>query len=129
MTVMTKNAPPPAEFSRPIAADQIGPQETEREIVANEAERARLAERFGLLALDRLTARLQLKRGRAGLIRLHGRFEADVTQACIVTLEPVRAQLAESFTVAFGGVRSAPGGEVVIDLDEEDPAEALTDGR
>jgi hypothetical protein len=52
---MTKTPVPQAEFSRPIAVDQIGPQETGREIVANATERARLAERFGLLALDRLT--------------------------------------------------------------------------
>jgi uncharacterized metal-binding protein YceD (DUF177 family) len=50
-------------------------------------------------------------------------------QACVVTLEPVRAQLSEDFTVAFGAVRPAAEGEVIIGLDEEDPAEELTDGR
>jgi uncharacterized metal-binding protein YceD (DUF177 family) len=126
MTDMTRNTVPVPEFSRPIAADQIGPGDTEREIAANEAERGRLAERFGLLALDRLAATLRLNRG-GGLIHVHGRLEADVVQACVVTLEPVRSQIRESFTVAFGAVRSTP--EVVIDVDEEDPAEELTDGR
>jgi uncharacterized metal-binding protein YceD (DUF177 family) len=125
---MTAMSPSP-EFSRPIAAEQIGPQETERDISANDAERARLAERFGLLGLDRLTARLQLRRGRAGLVHVQGHFEADVVQACVVTLEPVRAQLREDFTVAFGAVRPVADGEVIIGLDEEDPAEELTDGR
>ncbi|MGE0119649.1 MAG: DUF177 domain-containing protein [Dongiaceae bacterium] len=127
---MTKSAAPPAEFSRPVAADQIGPQETEREIVANEVERARLAERFGLLALDRLAATLQLRRSRSGVIRVTGRFEAEVVQACVVTLEPVPARVSESFAAAFGPSPAAPAGEVVIvDLDEEDPAEELVDGR
>src|SRR5262249_22851349 len=99
-STMTKNPVPQAEFSRLIAADQIGPQETEREIVANAAERARLVERFGLLALDRLSAPLSLKRGRGGLIQVRGRFEAEVVQACVVTLEPVRSRLCESFMVA-----------------------------
>ena len=129
MTDMIRNTVPVPEFSRPIAADQIGPRDTEREIAANEAERRRLAERFGLLALDRLAATLRLDRGGGGLIHVHGRLEADVVQACVVTLEPVRSQIRESFTVAFGAGRSAPDGEVVIDVDEEDPAEELTDGR
>jgi uncharacterized metal-binding protein YceD (DUF177 family) len=125
---MTKTAVPPAEFSRVIAPDQIGPQEIEREIVANAAERTRLAERFGLLSLDRLTATLGLKRGSGGLIQVRGRFEADVVQACVVTLEPVRAHLDESFGVAFG-TGGAAAGEVVIGLEEEDPPEELTEGR
>src|SRR5262245_38412749 len=129
MTGMSRDAAPLPEFSRPIAADQIGPQETEREISANEAERAALAERFDLLALDRLTARLRLRRGGAALVHVQGRFEADVVQACVVALEPVRAQLSEEFTLAFGAVRPTLEGEVIIGLDEEDPAEELTDGR
>jgi hypothetical protein len=129
MTAMSRSAEPQAEFSRPISADQIGPQEIEREIVANEAERAGLSRRFGLLALDRLSATLLLKRERSGLIRLRGRFEADVVQACVVTLEPVASRLSESFTVAFSAVPAARQGEVVIGLEEEDPAEELSDGR
>ena len=126
---MTKNPVPQAEFSRPIAADQIGPQETEREIVANATERARLVERFGLLALDRLSATLSLKRGRGGLIQVHGRLEAEVVQACVVTLEPVRSRLSESFTVAFGTGPTAATGAVVIGLEEADPPEELIEGR
>jgi uncharacterized metal-binding protein YceD (DUF177 family) len=126
---MTKHPVPQAEFSRPMAVDQIGPQEQEREIVANPAERGRLAERFELLALDRLTATLGLKRGRGGLIQVRGRFEAEVVQACVVTLEPVRSRLSESFTVAFGTGSRAAGGEAVIGLEEEDPPEELIEGR
>jgi hypothetical protein len=117
---MTKTPVPQAEFSRPIAADQIGPQEIEREIVANAAERARLVERFGLLALDRLSATVELKRGRGGLIQVRGRFEAEVVQACVVTLDPVRSKVAESFSVAFA-TGSIAAAAVVIGLDEEDP--------
>jgi hypothetical protein len=126
---MSRTTAPHVEFSRPIAADQIGPQETERDIVANAVERARLAERFGLLSLDRLAAKLYLRRSRSGLIQVRGRFEADVVQACVVTLEPVRAQLNESFTVAFGAGTSSGQGAVVIALDDEDPPEELIDGR
>jgi len=126
---MTKDPVPQAEFSRPIAADQIGPQETEREIVANANERARLVERFDLLALDRLTATLSLKRGRGRMIQVQGRFEAEVVQACVVTLEPVPARLSESFAVAFGTEPAGGAGAVVIGVDDEDPPEELIEGR
>lgn len=126
---MTDTPASPPEFSRPISADQIGPQEIQREIAANVAERARLAERFDLISLDRLEAVLTLKRDRAGLIQVRGRFEADVVQACVVSLEPVPAKLAESFMVAFGSSARVGGDDVVIAIDESDPPEELTDGR
>ncbi|HET6224263.1 MAG TPA: DUF177 domain-containing protein, partial [Dongiaceae bacterium] len=113
-------------------ADQIGVQETVREIAANAAECAALAERFGLLSLDRLTASLGLVRRRSGLIEVHGRFEADLVQACVVTLEPVPAQLAAAFTVSFGVAPEASGadegGEVVVSVEGEDPPEAIVEG-
>lgn len=126
---MTKPCDPQVEFSRLISADQIGPQETEREIVANAAERQRLAERFGLISLDRLSALLHLKRGRAGLIHMDGRLEAEVVQACVVTLEPVRSQVAETFSLTFAAKAKPAAGGVVIDIDAADPPEALIDGR
>jgi uncharacterized metal-binding protein YceD (DUF177 family) len=120
---------PAAEFSRQIPADQIGVQETTREIVANATERAKLAERFGLLALDRLSAEVRLKRGRRGAVFMEGRFAADVTQACVVTLEPVAAHLEQDFTVTFAPRGAAQAGEVVIALEEDEPSEEIVDGR
>jgi uncharacterized metal-binding protein YceD (DUF177 family) len=130
---MSKGVAPAVEFSRLILADQIGVQETVREIAANAAECAALAERFGLLSLDRLTASLGLVRRRSGLIEVHGRFEADLVQACVVTLEPVPAQLAAAFSVSFGVAPEASGadegGEVVVSVEGEDPPEAIVEGR
>lgn len=120
---------PAAEFSRQIPAEQIGVQETTREIAANAAERSKLAERFGLLALDRLSAVLRLKRGRGRTVHIEGRFTADVTQACVVTLEPVPAHLEQDFTATFAPAGAAEAGEVVIALEEEEPPEEIVDGR
>jgi len=120
---------PAAEFSRQIPAEQIGVQETTREIAASAAERAKLAERFGLLALDRLSAVLRLKRGRGGTVHMEGRFVADVTQACVVTLEPVPAHLEQDFTATFAPHGAAEAGEVVIALEEDEPPEEIVDGR
>jgi uncharacterized metal-binding protein YceD (DUF177 family) len=120
---------PAAEFSRQISADQIGVQETTREIAANAMERAKLAERFGLLGLDRLSAVLQLKRGRGGMVQMRGRFVADVTQACVATLEPVPAHLEQDFTASFAPGGADRNGEVVVALDDEDSPEEIVDGR
>jgi len=128
---MGKGVTPAVEFSRLISADQIGVQETVREITANAAERAALVERFGLLSLGRLTATLGLVRRRSGMIQLRGRFEADLVQACVVSLEPVPAHLAAEFTMSFGAApeESGDGGEVVVSVEGEDPPEEIVDGR
>lgn len=120
---------PAAEFSRQISADQIGVQETTREIVANASERAKLAERFGLLGLERLSAVLQLKRGRGGTVQMRGRFVADVTQACVVTLEPVAAHLEQDFTASFAPGGAADAGEIVVALDDAESPDEIVDGR
>jgi len=126
---MSGQGSPAAEFSRQISAEQIGVQETTREIAANAAERAKLAERFGLLGLDRLSAVLQLTRGRGGAVRVRGRFVADVVQACVVTLEPVPAHLEQDFTATFAPRGAAEAGEVLIALEEDEPPEEIVDGR
>ncbi len=39
-----------------------------------------------------------------GYYRLAADFEAELTQACSITSEPVPAQVAESFTLIYGPV-------------------------
>lgn len=118
-----------AEFSRPIAADQLDEQGLVREIEATAEERAALSKRFGLLQMDRLTARVRLRRARGGLIRVTGRFEAAVTQSCVVTLQPVPARLAEEFSTLFAAAPAAAGREVAVDPLAEDPPEPIMGGR
>jgi len=122
------STPLTSEFHRPLSADQIGVHETVREIAANPSERDLLAKRFDLLSLDRLTAKLRLRRGHGGLIDVHGSFEAEVVQACVVTLDPVRQGLAEEFEISF---RPAAGDvpAVTVDLDHDDSTEPMFDGR
>lgn len=117
------------EFSRPLHADQVGGHETVREIEATAAERAALAERLDLIALDSLTASLRLRRLADGLIRVDGRFVAEVVQACVVTLAPVPSRCAESFTVLFGeDIESEPVHEIEIDGTAEDEPEPIVGG-
>ena len=117
------------EFSRPAAVDRIGAALLQYEIEANAAERAALAERFGLLSLERFTAKIILRRLRKDLIRVRGRLTASLTQSCVVTLEPVAAEIAEDFELDFvegAGDRSADSGaELDLDVEAADGPEPL----
>jgi uncharacterized metal-binding protein YceD (DUF177 family) len=107
---MTETDHPAPEFSRPVSTAKLSKTPATYEIAATEAERAALAERFGLVSLDRLEAKVILRRA-GGDIRLEADLTADLVQSCIVTLEPMPAQIAEEFVLIF-----RPG----IDEDEAD---------
>jgi len=94
---------PPPEFSRPIEVARLRRDEQSFEIAANKAERAALAKRFDLMALDSLTAVVRLGQIPGGLFRLTAELDADVTQACVVSLAPVQSWVEEGFTVLYGG--------------------------
>ena len=120
---------PRSEFSRPMLVERIGGSGLTEEIAADPTERAALAKRFGLLGLDRLSATLRLERADGkGLIRVTGRFVAEVTQACVVTLEPVSSRIEVAFSLLYS-VEAAPvaprGGEVMVASEEEDPPEPV----
>jgi uncharacterized metal-binding protein YceD (DUF177 family) len=88
------------EFARPLRLDQIGAGESETRIDADASERAALATRFGLLAIDGLEARFAVRRDAAGVIA-RGHLSAQVTQACIATEAPVPARVEEDFVIRF----------------------------
>lgn len=123
-------APPPPEFSRPVAADKVGRDGMTVEIEAAPAERAALVRRFGLVELGSLKARCRLKPAAGGMIELACDFSARVTQECVVTLAPVQAELAEAFELRYALDSAAlkPSREDEIDMAADDPPEALADG-
>jgi uncharacterized metal-binding protein YceD (DUF177 family) len=96
---MTNPAP---EFSRPVLLQRLGTGAFRQQIVATETERAALAQRFGLLAVDRLCADVDLTRRGDEMVLLHATFEADFVQECVVTLDPVPGTMAEEFGVLYG---------------------------
>jgi uncharacterized metal-binding protein YceD (DUF177 family) len=113
------------EFSRRIDGFRLNPGGEKYEISASPDERAALAKRFDLLALDRLDAKVRLTPMAGGYYRLVADFEAELTQACAITSEPVPAHIAESFTLLYGPVEESS--EIVLDGDAE-PVEPLDDG-
>lgn len=88
------------EFSRPIAADTIGDEARTVEIEADAAERAALANRFGLVAIAQLVARFSVRRDAQGIVA-DGRVTAALTQACSVTGDPLPATIDEPVALRF----------------------------
>ena len=128
---MPQQPEPVPEFSRPVPRERLGGRVVVEEIAAAPQERAALARRFGLLDLDLLAATLRLESGGGkGLLRLDGHLSGEVTQACVVTLEPVASRVEADFSLLFNldgcpVPASATAREVVVDPEAEEPPEAL----
>jgi uncharacterized metal-binding protein YceD (DUF177 family) len=87
------------EFSRPLALGRVGPAGLDLALEATAAECAALADRFGILGIASLQATLHLAPEADGAVLATGRLHAAVTQACVVSLDPVAKLVAE--TLAF----------------------------
>lgn len=96
-----------SEFARPERIDTIGEGERRVSIAADDAERAALATRFGLIAVEMLTATLAVQREAAG-IRVRGRVTGAVVQACSITDDALPVTIDEAVDLMF----VAPGGSV-----------------
>lgn len=88
------------ELSRPVRIDTLGAQGRRIDLEANETERAALAERFGLVSIQRLSAEAEVTRS-GERITGRGRLSAAVTQSCVATGEPVEAVVEEDFSLEF----------------------------
>lgn len=106
------------EFSRIVDIDRVDVEEELHEIEATADERAALAERFGLVALESLTASLRLEQAKGGAVRVSGAFSADIVQACVLTLEPVPSRIEETFTVLYVPETEAPESAETVVLPE-----------
>lgn len=110
---MSARAP---EFSRAIRVDTLGEAPRAIAIEADAAERAALAKRFALIAIDHLAAEAVLSRGGED-VAANGRLAARVTQSCVATGEPVVAEVAEDFVIVFRPQPIGGAGQDEVELD------------
>ena len=90
------------EFSVKVSLDSIGDEPREYEIKASEDERAALSTRFGLVSIGEFSAKLVLSWLKPGkVLSVRGRISATVTQSCVISLDPVPADVDEEFDVVF----------------------------
>jgi uncharacterized metal-binding protein YceD (DUF177 family) len=96
---------------------------------ADDAERARIAKWAGIPSVEKLEVQVGIRKLESNRFGLGFDLSAEVTQSCVVTLEPVPAHIQRSFSreLVFAGTsRHRPdqadkGGaesEALVDLDE-----------
>jgi uncharacterized metal-binding protein YceD (DUF177 family) len=121
---------PGSEFSRRVTVRELPQTGRECRFEATEAERAAIARRLGILGVESLEARFSVTpEGRGALAR--GRFEAQIVQQCVVSLEPVTSRIAGEVVQRFAPDegRARPEAEIEFDAFEaEEPPEPLIHG-
>ena len=107
------------EFSRPQPLDRIGAGDKTEHVEASEGERAALARRFALISVESLAADYALRRD-GDSVRARGHLSARVTQACVVTGDPVPASVDEDFDLRFLPEPKGGEDEMEVETDELD---------
>lgn len=102
-------------------------------IAADEAQRVRLAEVHGVVSVERWQADLLVAPWKRNGVKISGRVEADITQECVVTLEPVAAHISEEVSALYFPEASKLGrlgfhatGEVHLDAKGPDRPETFS---
>ena len=105
------------EFARPQRVDTIGDDARTIDIDADAQERAALAKRFDLIGIEKLTGKFTIRRDAAGIVA-EGRVQAEVTQACSITGDPLPATVDEPVALRF--VAEEDSGQDEIELGDSD---------
>ena len=92
---------PAMPFSLVFDLGSLSDRGAEFVLAPAEAERRAIAGWLGIEALERLEAAVAVSRTGGDQYAYTARFEADVVQACVITLEPVRSHLSGDFHRIF----------------------------
>jgi uncharacterized metal-binding protein YceD (DUF177 family) len=117
--------PPDAEWVRVIDIRQL--PAAAYEVVADAAERQRLAGRFGLSAIDRLAASVHFS-AEADRISVTGRIRAAIVQACAISGEDFPVLIDEPVDLRFVPLREAIAPDEEIELSADACDEIDYDG-
>lgn len=100
---------------------------------ADAQQRAELAAQHGLLGVDSFRIDVVVAPWKGDGVKVTGRVAATISQACVVTLEPVEARIDEpidTVCVPEGSKLAVPGwierGEIVLDAEGPDTPETFT---
>lgn len=124
---MTEGLP----ISRPYNLARLGNTGDVVVLEVPEVDRQAIANWSGIVSVERFDARIELKKLESTRFELIFDLRADVTQSCVVTLEPVKDTLARIFTreLRFMGTTrhrpavDQPGLDLVLTGLEEGPEE------
>ena len=129
------------EWSYLFSADDVQDQPVKMTISPNEEETQLLMKRLDLLSLDELRADLVLNRESGGIVvHVVGQIKAQLTQPCVVSLEPVEATITEEIEAWYEDLdqavslarvrqnRETTKGEKPVLSEQEDP-EPMVEGQ
>jgi uncharacterized metal-binding protein YceD (DUF177 family) len=124
---MTTEAPGATPFSFRVKVGHVSHNPLEIHLEADERERAALAAAWKILGIESLSANLKIRRWKKDGVRVFGEIHGAVTQACVVTLEPVRSEIHGEIDQVFvpegsplARVPANDQGEILIDPDGPD---------
>ena len=104
-------------------------------IEASAAEREALAKLYDLPAIAALTATLRVEPAGQGGARVTGAVRGELTQICVLTLEPFPATVEEAVDVRFApgaeeeSARRAARETLTLSLADEDGPDPVIDGK
>jgi len=101
-----RNAPAP--WRVPVAVADVAETGEHFDLVADADARAAVARMAGLRDLQRLEANFDVTKRGDGGVRVAGRVSATVGQTCVVTLEPIANEVAETVDLLFVPQPAAP---------------------
>lgn len=85
------------EFSYLIKADELSNQIKTYTLLPSHAECQEIAKRIGVLSVDTVTAKANCVIESGHLVHVKGQFSVEVTQECVVTLEPIKNTVSDEF--------------------------------
>ena len=123
-------------FSRIVRVDALPRDGETVTIEANAEERAALAVLLKLPAIESLSATLTITRAARGGARVIGAVHGEVTQTCVVSLEPFPATVEEEIDVRFAprdderaARRRGPEEPETVSMTDDDEPDPIIDGR
>jgi uncharacterized metal-binding protein YceD (DUF177 family) len=124
-------------FSRQVRVEAVPKDGLVQTIEADGQERAAVAALNSLPEIAALSATFNLRRAGRGGVRVTGVVHAEITQTCIVSLEPFPAKIDEPVDVRFAPAaeespprRNAPSAQAeTVAMDAADEPDPIVDGR
>lgn len=123
---------PESPVSYPVNVARLPQKGMPVTIEADSAMRAALAREHGLQAVASWRAELAVTPWKRNGVKVGGRVVADITQACVVTLEPLEAHIDEAVEGLFlpedsrlGRQGFGQAGEILIDAEGPDSPETF----
>ena len=116
------------ELHHPVLVAGLPAAGSDVTVRADAAQRAAIADRLRIPAVARLVCRYHLVPGQDGMVMARGVLEAEVTQVCVVSLDPFDSVLRDEFRLRFVPLRGEDDAPELLD-DPESDDEIVYEGR